>query len=202
MLASVAMDKIYSESFWNLFDDLDSSLNPPGPDQLYDIADPYLHAGQRLLDVGCRDARHLIELVRRYDATGIGLDPVPWHVQRALTMVDEAGLAGQIAIRLGVAENLVEPSASIDTIWCRDVIEVLPELPTALAEMRRVLRPGGHLIAYTNILQGAGRPGGDISHPRTSRQCRRQPGRHRTGGRLRRRRLRDQRQTCRRHSVA
>ena len=154
MLASVAMDKIYSESFWNLFDDLDSSLNPPGPDQLYDIADPYLHAGQRLLDVGCRDARHLIELVRRYDATGIGLDPVPWHVQRALTMVDEAGLAGQIAIRLGVAENLVEPSASIDTIWCRDVIEVLPELPTALAEMRRVLRPGGHLIAYTNILQG------------------------------------------------
>ena len=30
MLASVAMDKIYSESFWNLFDDLDSSLNPPG----------------------------------------------------------------------------------------------------------------------------------------------------------------------------
>ena len=34
------------------------------------------------------------------------------------------------------------------------MIEVLPELSTALAEMRRVLRPGGHLIAYTNVLQG------------------------------------------------
>jgi len=148
------MDKIYSASFWNLFDDLDPSLSPVGPDQLYDIADPYLHAGQRLLDVGCRDARHLIEIVRRHDAIGVGLDPVPWHVQRALTAVDVAGLAGQITIRLGAAENLAEPSAGIDTIWSRGVIEVLPELPTALAEMRRVLRLGGHLIAYTNVLQG------------------------------------------------
>ena len=77
------MDKIYSKSFWNLFGELDSSLNPAAPEQLYDIAGPYLHAGQRILDVGCRDARHLIELVRRHDATGIGLDPVVWRVERA-----------------------------------------------------------------------------------------------------------------------
>ena len=153
------MDNIYSESFWTLFDDLDASLNPAGPEQLYHIADPYLHTGHRLLDVGCRDARHLIELVRRHDATGIGLDPVPWHVGRARTAVDAAGLAGQITIRLGVAEDLDEETASIDTIWCRDVIEVLPELPTALAEMRRVLRPGGHLIAYTNLQRGPVDPG-------------------------------------------
>jgi len=75
-------------------------------------------------------------MVRRHDAIGIGLDLVPWHVQRTLTAVDVADLAGQITIRLGAAENLAEPSASIDTIWSLDVIEVLPELPTALAEMR------------------------------------------------------------------
>ena len=154
MLAVVDMAEIYSKTFWNLCGDLDSSLDPAGPDQLYDIAAAYLHRGQRLLDVGCRDARHLIELVRRYDATGIGLDPVPWHVQRAQTAVAEAGLAAQITIHLGVAEDLDEPSASIDTIWCRDVIEVLPDLPAALAQMRRVLRPSGHLIAYTNVLHG------------------------------------------------
>ena len=148
------MAEVYSMTFWNLFDDLDSSLDPAGPDQLYEIADAYLHSGQRLLDVGCRDARHLIDLVRRHDATGIGLDPVPWHVQRAQTAVQEAGLTNQITIDLGVVEELDQPSASIDTIWCRDVIEVLPDLLTALAQMHRVLRPGGRLIVYTNVLNG------------------------------------------------
>jgi len=45
MLTSVAMDKIYSESVWNLFDDLDSSLSPVGPDQLCDIAIPTFTLG-------------------------------------------------------------------------------------------------------------------------------------------------------------
>lgn len=97
---------------------------------------------------------NLIELVRRCDATGIGLDPVAWHIERAQAAVDAAGLGGQITIRLGVAEDLADETASIDAIWCRDVIEVLPDLPGALAEMRRVLRPDGYLIAYTNVLRG------------------------------------------------
>lgn len=148
------MDEIYSEPFWTLFDELDVSLQPAGPDQLYEIADRYLDTGQRILDVGCRDARHLIELVRRYDATGIGVDPVPWHIQRAESAVEVAGLTNQITIRRGVAETLGELSASIDTVWCRDVIEVVPDLPAALKQMRRVLRRGGHLIVFTNVLCG------------------------------------------------
>ena len=154
MLAAVDMTEIYSESFWRLFDELDTSLDPAGPEQLYEIADPFLGAGHRILDLGCRDARHLIELVRRYDATGVGVDPVPWHVQRARAAVVESGLKDRIAIRLGSAEGLVEEPASFNTVWCRDVIEVLPDLATALSEMHRVLRPGGHVIVFTNLLGG------------------------------------------------
>jgi hypothetical protein len=33
-------------------------------------------AGSRVLDIGCRDAHHLIELDRRYSVVGIGVDPV------------------------------------------------------------------------------------------------------------------------------
>ena len=148
------MTEIYSESFWRLFEELDASLDPAGPDQLYEIAGPYLHAGERILDVGCRDARHLIELCRRHGCTGVGVDPVPWHVQRARTAVEDAGLDEHITVRLGDAENLDEEPASFDIVWCRDVIEVLPDLSTALAAMRRVLRPGGHLVVYTNVLDG------------------------------------------------
>lgn len=154
MLATVDMTEIYSESFWRLFEQLDTSLDPAGPEQLYEISDPYLGAGHRILDVGCRDARHLIELVRRYDATGVGVDPVPWHAQRAQAAVDQAGLKDRITIELGAAESLAEKSATFDTVWCRDVFEVLPDLAAALAQMRRVLRLGGHLIAFTNVLHG------------------------------------------------
>jgi cyclopropane fatty-acyl-phospholipid synthase-like methyltransferase len=154
MLAAVDMTEIYSESFWRLFDELDTSLDPAGPDQLYEIADPFLATGHRILDVGCRDARHLIELVRRYDATGVGLDPVPWHVQRAEAAVDQAGFSDRITIRLGAAEDLIEEAASFDTVWCRDVIEVLLNLDASLAQIRRVLRPGGQLIAFTNVMNG------------------------------------------------
>ena len=154
MLAAVDMTEIYSESFWRLFDELDSSLEPAGPEQLYKVADPYLGAGQHILDVGCRDARHLIELSRRYGSTGVGVDPVPWHAQRAKAAVKDAGLGDQVKIRLGAAEDLDDEPASFDIVWCRDVIEVLPDLTTALTQMRRVLRPGGHLIAFTNLLHG------------------------------------------------
>lgn len=154
MLAGVDMTEIYSESFWRLFDELDISLQPAGPEQLYEIADPYLGAAQRILDVGCRDARHLIELSRRYGCTGVGVDPVPWHVQRAQTAVQDAGLNDQITIRQGSAEDLDDEPASFDIVWCRDVIEVLPNLTAALDQMRRVLRPRGHLIAFTNLLNG------------------------------------------------
>jgi hypothetical protein len=42
MLAGVDMTEIYSESPWRLFDELDMNLKPAGPEQLYEIADPYL----------------------------------------------------------------------------------------------------------------------------------------------------------------
>lgn len=118
MLATVDMTEICSESFWQLFEQLDSSLDPAGPEQLFEFSDPYLGTGYRILDVGCRDARHLIELVRRYEATG-------WVWTRCLGMSNErrppsqVGLSDRIAIRLGTAENLDEETASFDTVWCR-----------------------------------------------------------------------------------
>ncbi|WP_285686164.1 class I SAM-dependent methyltransferase [Actinoplanes sp. NBRC 103695] len=148
------MDQIYSEGSRRLFEELDVSLDPPGPDSLFEVAAPFLEPGGHILDVGCRDARHLVTLVERHAGTGSGVDPVPWHVERARLAVREAGLEDRITVRRGVAEDLAEASGSVDTVWCRDVVEVLPDLDGALAEMRRVLRPGGHVVIYTNVLNG------------------------------------------------
>lgn len=44
-IGRVEMNEIYSELFWRLFDDLGLSLDPAGPDELYEVAAPFMAAG-------------------------------------------------------------------------------------------------------------------------------------------------------------
>lgn len=148
------MDRIYSPAFWRLFDELDQSDHPSGPEFLYEISDKYLRPNQRVLDVGCRDARHLVRLAQRHQITGLGIDPVEWHIERARVEISKAGLENRLAVRRETAEGLTEPDGTYDIAWCRDVIEVLPDLDEAVRKISRALRRDGYVIAYTNVLAG------------------------------------------------
>ena len=75
------LSRVYSQETWRVYDLLDQSLAPRGPDSLYDLAGEYLEAGCKVLDAGCRDAAHLIRLVGLYDVTGVGVDPVDVHIE-------------------------------------------------------------------------------------------------------------------------
>lgn len=85
---------------------------------------------------------------------GVGIDPVAWHVQRATDSIAAAGLGDRVGVIEAVAEEIPLPDESFDAAWCRDVLEVLPDLQRAFAEMARVLRPSGYVFAYTNLLNG------------------------------------------------
>lgn len=150
----VEMENIYRPDFWELFDKLDQSLRPQGPEQLYELAKPFLPKGGHVLDVGCRDAQHLIKLVDMSAGSGVGIDPVRWHVDRARMAVIEAQLTDRIEILAGVAEDIPSPDNCFDLAWCRDVIEVIPDLSKAFSEMARVIKAGGFVVAYTNVLNG------------------------------------------------
>lgn len=103
----------------------------------------------RMLDVGCRDASHLIELVQATSARGVGLDPVPHLVEQARAAVGEAGLGDRIEVVEAAMQHIPFPDGSFDLVWCRDVITVVDDLDSGIDEIARVLRPGGHLIVYT-----------------------------------------------------
>jgi SAM-dependent methyltransferase len=128
---------------------LDESLAPRPPDFLLDLAIPLLTPDSRLLDVGCRDARHLIPLVMRSGCSGVGIDPVERNIDRARAAVTAADLDQRIEIRCGVMEQTDEPDSSVDVVWCRDVLEVIPDLQAGLSEVARVLKPGGSAVIYT-----------------------------------------------------
>ena len=155
------MATIYGPTTWDVYARLDESLHPRDPDQLYEIAAPYIGDGDTVLDVGCRDAAQLIELVRRHPTiTCIGVEPVPIHIEMARRALEAApDAAGRIAVHEGVMQQLPAADDSVDLVWCRDVLVQVDDLPAGLQEAARVLAPGGRLLAYnsfaTDRLDGA-----------------------------------------------
>ncbi|RME52533.1 MAG: class I SAM-dependent methyltransferase, partial [Caldilineae bacterium] len=129
---------------------LDKSLSPRGPDSLLDKAGAWgLSADMHVLDIGCRDARYAVELARRYGCTVLAVDPLDDHIRRAQKLVqDHPDVQNKITIRKGRIEDIPAEDASVDFIWCRDVLSHIPDLPRGLAECRRVLTPGGRMLVY------------------------------------------------------
>jgi SAM-dependent methyltransferase len=104
-----------------------------------------------VVDLGCRNGAHLIELVRRYDVVGVGVEAVELHVQVARAAVRNAGLADRITLHEGVMQALPYPDGSFDLVWCRDVIEQVDDLDGALREMVRVMKPRSYGLLYTTV---------------------------------------------------
>ncbi len=143
------LSRVYSELTWRLYDLLDQSLDPRGPDLLLTLAADHLSVGSLVLDAGCRDAEHLIRLVRDCGVSGVGVDPVAWHIERATAAVATAGLEDRTDLLLGVMQTLPYPDGHFDFVWCRDVLEQVDELYPALEECARVLKPSGRMLVYT-----------------------------------------------------
>ncbi len=132
---------------------LEESLDPRGPDVLYDLlAELELPRGSSVVDVGRREGRHTKRLVELgFDA--LGIDPVPRHIEVAVDNAPDARFV------LGLTESLPAPDASIDLVWCRDVLELVPDLDGAFAEFARALRTGGRAIVYSMFATDRLEPG-------------------------------------------
>jgi len=105
-----------------------------------------LRAGARVLEIGCGTGNLLLLAKRRCpDAEVTGLDPDP----AALRLVRRKADRARLAVRLdrGFAASLPYPDASVDVVLSAFMLHHLEpaDLPRALAEVRRVLRPGGVL---------------------------------------------------------
>ena len=133
---------------------LDQSLSPRGPSMLYEVAAQlWLEPGADALDVGCGEGRHTLELAQRFGWKIRGLDPVQRHIDIARNdLADRAQahpeLEDAVSFDLGRTEALPVPDASMSLIWCRDVLVHVNALPTAFAEFRRALVPGGRALIY------------------------------------------------------
>ena len=109
--------------------------------------------GERVLDMGCGGGRHAFALFKR-GAEVVALDYSHKDLVEVRTMLGairvegEAPEAAQAWTVQGTAYGLPFPDATFDRVIAAEVLEHLPADTDAMAELFRVLKPGG-LIAVT-----------------------------------------------------
>jgi SAM-dependent methyltransferase len=100
-------------------------------------------AGRRVLDVGCGNG-YVLERYARHGARTVGVDLTRAALGLCARRFSLAGLAGDFV--QANAESLPFAEAAFDFVSSMGVVHHTPRPEAALAEIRRVLRPGGRLV--------------------------------------------------------
>jgi len=102
-----------------------------------------LRPGERVLDVGSGPGFLAVEMAEEVGVDGevCGIDPASTMLAMA---AERAG--GAVEFRQAGADRIPYPDGKFDVVVSTQVFEYLEDVPGALAEVRRVLRPGGRLL--------------------------------------------------------
>jgi ubiquinone/menaquinone biosynthesis C-methylase UbiE len=105
-----------------------------------------LRAGMDALDVGCGNGAVTCVMSTIVGPSRVtGVESRPARLAAARTLATERGI--EIEFLEGDATQLPLPAASYDYTWSRFLFAALPQPARALAELVRVTRPGGSVVA-------------------------------------------------------
>jgi SAM-dependent methyltransferase len=109
-----------------------------------------LRDGERILDMGCGGGRHAFAAMKR-EATVIALDYDEGELKDVRAVIGAMEIGGELVEDLqygtvnGDALRLPFTESSFDRVVCSEVLEHIWDADGAIAELVRVLKPGGRI---------------------------------------------------------
>jgi hypothetical protein len=110
-----------------------------------------LRSRERLLDVGSGDGSSALVAAAEFGSIVAGLDFGAAAVRGAQQAADAAGLCNRVEFVVGEAGSLPFADGDFDAVLCECSLSTFPDKERAVAEMRRVLRPGGR-VAISDVV--------------------------------------------------
>jgi demethylmenaquinone methyltransferase/2-methoxy-6-polyprenyl-1,4-benzoquinol methylase len=138
-------DKARARTFYRYLSKVYDRVNPfVWNEQMRDeaVAMLELTADDRVLDVGCGTGFATVALLEETDDVH-GLDQSVHQLEQAWAKL---GKHDPVRFTMGDAERLPYADDSFDAVWSSGSIEYWPNPVDALAEFRRVVRPGGQVL--------------------------------------------------------
>src|SRR5215216_2689832 len=116
-------------------------------EQLLQLA--HLEPGESVLDMGCGTGTLAIAAKRKVGGSSVvhGIDPSPEMIARAQRKAQRAGM--DVAFQIATAQSLPFSDERFDVVLSTVMLHHLPRSgrEQAVREARRVLKPGGRLLA-------------------------------------------------------
>jgi ubiquinone/menaquinone biosynthesis C-methylase UbiE len=127
-------------------------------------------SGERLLDIASGRGDSAILAARERGCVVTGVDFGEAAVSDARQAAEAAGIGDRVAFRVGDAEALPFADGSFDAGLCECSLCMFPDKARALAELHRVLRPGGR-VAIADVLADHDRLPTRLSGPLATVAC-------------------------------
>ena len=123
-------------------------LSPGGPAEVARVLEGHDIRGKAVLDIGCGAGGIDVALVQTHGAGYVtGIDVEDSVLSHARSLVADKGLTGHVGLVKVAPGPLPFPPGTFDVVFSKDSIVHIPDKHALMAEVARVLKPGGWFLA-------------------------------------------------------
>ncbi len=150
----------FLETLWG-----EGYLSPGGADEVRAVVDGFDLTGRNVLDIGCGSGGITLSLAADHGAAKVvGLDVEAPVLAKARERATARGLADQVEFVQVEPGPFPFPDASFDIVFSKDAMIHIADKEALFADIMRILKPGGWLLASDWLIAHDNEPSPEMKH--------------------------------------